>query len=206
MFLCFRWKAHEESRPCLAYSSYHVCTTRHGYDSFLYIPFNTVSKSFDSTKLMTHSGFTKIGSNQLTTQNGFLAFNSNRLTTIQNSQNFDSNQHMTQNIALIILNIIIDYYIIYTQNRLLIQFDSWLKNYLKYWFESAHESMIRIKCWLGWPFFGFPSKCWLRMTFFGRSTKMSSGEIDSKQLMIQAVSRGLESIPLMTQAALQELT
>ena len=120
-----------------------------------FIRFSKVSKSFDSTELITHRGFTKIVSNQLTTQNGFLKFNSNRLTTKKNSQNFDSNQRMTQNIELIIVNIIIDYYIIYTQNRLLIQFDSWLKNYLKYWFESAHESMIRIKCWLGWPFSAF---------------------------------------------------
>ena len=40
----------------------------------------------------------------------------------------------------------------------------------------------------------------------GRSTEMPSGEIDSKQLMIQALSRKLESIPLMIQTAFQELT
>ena len=35
---------------------------------------------------------------------------------------------------------------------------------------------------------------------------MPSGEIDSNQLLIQALSRKLESIPPMIQTALQELT
>ena len=45
------------------------------------IRINLVSKTFDSTQLMTHNSFTGIGSNQLTAQNGFLKFDSNRLTT-----------------------------------------------------------------------------------------------------------------------------
>ena len=47
----------------------------------LFIRFNSVSKSFDPTQLMTHSGPTRLGSNQLTTQNGFLKFDLDRLTT-----------------------------------------------------------------------------------------------------------------------------
>ena len=39
-------------------------------------------KSFDSTQLITHGGFTGIDSNQLTTPNGFLKFDSNRLIKI----------------------------------------------------------------------------------------------------------------------------
>ena len=45
------------------------------------IRFNSVSKSFDSTQLTTHNGFTIIGSNPLTTQNGFLKYDSNRPMT-----------------------------------------------------------------------------------------------------------------------------
>ena len=43
----------------------------------------------------------------------------------------------------------------------------------------------------------------LDVTFFGLSAQMSSENIDSNQLMTQAVCRRLKSIQLMTQAALQ---
>ena len=57
-----------------------TCLSKHWYDSF-FIPFISVSESFDSAQLMTHSCFTRIDSNQLTTQNEFRKFDSNRLTT-----------------------------------------------------------------------------------------------------------------------------
>ena len=68
---------------------------KHGYDSFL-TRLNLVSESFDSTQLMTHSGFTRIDSNQLTAQSGFLKFDSNRLVTQKPFRYFDSDQLMTQ--------------------------------------------------------------------------------------------------------------
>ena len=49
--------------------------------------------------------------------------------------------------------------------RILIQINSWLKN-LEYWFESSHDSIIRINCWFRWPFLGFHS---ISLTFFGFS-------------------------------------
>ena len=72
---------------------------RHCMDTtHLFIRFNSVSGSFDSTQLMTHTAFTRIDSNQLTTQNEFLKFYSNRLMTQKASKIFDSNQLTTQSL------------------------------------------------------------------------------------------------------------
>ena len=57
--------------------------------------------------------------------------------------------------------------------------------------------LIRIKSWLNeaihsqfpMTFLGFPLKYWLCMTFFGLLTQVPSRQIDSNQLMIQAISR-----------------
>ena len=46
---------------------------------------------------------------------------------------------------------------------------------------------------------------WLGVTFLGLSNQMSSREIDSNQLMTQAVIRKVESIQLSTQVAFQGL-
>ena len=147
-------------------------------------PFNLVSEIFDSTQLMTHNRYTRIDSNRPNglTQNGFLKFDSNRLTTQKASR---------------IL------WIKSTQdsNRPRSTHDS--KKHLAYWFESGHDSMIRINFSFRWPFwvslnlvdlFGlsinfvdlfwaFRSRVAFVWPFWGIRLKC----LDSNQLMTQAI-------------------
>ena len=104
--------------------------------------------------------------------------------------------------------------------RILIKLDSWLKNYLEYWFESSHDSKLRINCWFRWPFWAFTKFRWpfsgfhlISLSFFRVFAKFRWSFLairlkclDSNQLMTRAISRRLESIQIMTQAAFQELT
>ena len=121
---------------------------------------------FDSTY---YNGFAGLDSNQLTTQNGFLKFKiDSRLKKLQESL-FKSTHD--------------------------------LKNFSESWFESTHDSMmifIPSFVWALWafnstvdlvrPFLDFPLKVWLHMILFGLSTQVLSRQIDSNQLMTQAVS------------------
>ena len=158
-----------------------------------FIRFNSVSENFDSTQLMTHKGFTTIHSNKLTTQNGFLKFNSNRFTTQKKFPEF------------------------------------WLKSthgsktFPEFWFKSTHDSeksgiLIRINSWLNdtihfqftfvtsHDFFEHSTQVLNWYDLFGLSTQAPFREIDSNQLMNQAVSWRLESIQIMTQAVFQVST
>ena len=73
-------------------------------------------------------------------------FDSNQLVNQKTSQDFDSNH----------------------DSEMTNHDKSWLQksSILIHWFESSHDSMIRINCWFCWPFSGFHS---ISLTFFGLS-------------------------------------
>ena len=179
------------------------CSGEQAWVQLIFILFNSVSESFDSTQLMTLDGFTSLDPNQLTIQNGCLKVVSNQFTTQKAFQNLDSNQLMAHDaihsqyhliffghstLLLTWYGIFLGFPLKYWLRMTFWVFDS--NTSLTNWLESSHKSSgfsrywLRINSWLKW----IPRYYSDRLM-----TQNTSRFFNSNQLMTQLKAFGSES-------------
>ena len=119
-------------------SELYCSLTRHGRHDSFFIRINSLSESFDSNQPV----WLKMALQEM------IQISSRHKMTFWNLFQLDSWLKRFQNV-LIQINSRLK-----KLSRFLIRINSWLKNHLEYWFDSSHDSMIRINCWFRWPFLG----------------------------------------------------